>query len=439
MPRRTACALLVLLTAIFATPAGGDEATAEDPWYRVAADGGVVVTLFFFWSETCPHCIRARPVVADIATARPWLALRSVNIDESDANRALLRGMAAAVGRDIEGVPAFLLCGRMFVGFGTASESGRFLEEIVDRCRIAVEGYLAEAEDRSVSTAPVRMGEPTRAVELPFVGAIDAASLSLPVLTVVLGGLDAFNPCAFFVLFFLLSLLVQTRDRGRMLLIGGTFLLFSGVMYFAFMAAWLNLFLVLSGVEVVTAIAGLTAVALALVNIKDFVRFKQGPSLSIPDRAKPRLVSRMKGLLSADNLPAMLAGTVALAIAANAYELLCTSGLPMIYTRALTLNDLPTTSFYLYLALYNAIYVLPLLAITLVFVVTLGGRRLSETGGRALKLLSGLLMLGLGLVLLIAPPLLDNLLTAIMLLIAALAGTGLAMLIDRRLRRRVSS
>ncbi len=434
-------ALLVATSAAaFAAYARTDGAAdlAEPTWYRLTADGDVEVTLFFFWSETCPHCTRARPVVAQIARERIWLELRSFNLDESEANRRLFRGLTTAIGREIEGVPAFVLCGQMFTGFGTASESGAFLAEIVDRCRTAIGQYLARQEDPSVSTAP-RPSMPAQqqpaAVEVPFFGAIDAAALSLPLLTVVLGGLDAFNPCAFFVLLFLLSLLVHARSRARMLLIGGTFLLFSGLLYFVFMAAWLNLFLVLQGVGAVTVAAGLVAVALAVLNIKDFFAFERGPTLSIPEKAKPGLFTRMRRLLSAESLPAMLTATIALAIAANTYELLCTSGFPLIYTRALTLNDLPTGTYYLYLAFYNLVYVLPLLAITLVFTATLGGRKLSAAGGRVLKLLSGLLMLGLGLVLLFAPPLLDNLLTAVALLVAALVVTGLAVLIDRHFRR----
>ncbi len=139
----------------------------------------------------------------------------------------------------------------------------------------------------------------------------------------------------------------------------------------------------------------------------------------------------MRGLISADNLPALLLGTVTLAIAANTYELLCTSGLPLVYTRALTLNELSTSVYYLYLALYNVIYVLPLLAILTVFTVSLGGRKLSRFQGRLLKLLSGVMMLGLGLVLLAAPNLLDNWLTAVALLVVALAVTAGAYALER--------
>jgi hypothetical protein len=242
----------------------------------------------------------------------------------------------------------------------------------------------------------------------------------------VLAGLDSFNPCAFFVLLFLLSLLVHARSRGHMLLIGGTFVFFSGLVYFMFMAAWLNLFLVVGEIAWVTALAGLAAVLIALVNIKDFFWLHRGITLSIPEHARPRLYQRMRGLLQNGRLPAMLLGTVMLALAANSYELLCTAGFPMVYTRVLTINALPPSAYYGYLLLYNVVYIIPLLLIVGAFSLTLGARKLGERGARLLKLLAGLMMLQIGLVLIVAPALLNSAGIAVLLLCVALLLTALA-------------
>jgi hypothetical protein len=208
-----------------------------------------------------------------------------------------------------------------------------------------------------------------------------------------------------------------------MLIVGGVFVLCSGLVYFALMAAWLNVFLISGELRFVTLAAGALAIAMASLNLKDYLWFKRGVSLSIPDSAKPRLFERMRRLLKARSLPAMLLGTVTLALAANSYELLCTAGFPVIYTRLLTLQDLPAPAHYAYLALYNLVYVLPLLAIVLLYVRTLGSRKLSEAEGRILKLVSGLMMLGLGAALLWAPRYLSRPEVAISLvLIAVLSG-----------------
>jgi energy-coupling factor transporter transmembrane protein EcfT len=134
-------------------------------------------------------------------------------------------------------------------------------------------------------------------IDLPFIGRLDPSTLSLPVLTLVLAGLDAFNPCAFFVLLFLLSLMVHARSRARMALVGGVFVLFSGLLYFVFMAAWLNLFLLVGYLPLVTISAGLVALFVGALNVKDFVWPKKGISLSIPERAKPDLYQRTRDLV----------------------------------------------------------------------------------------------------------------------------------------------
>jgi uncharacterized membrane protein YoaK (UPF0700 family) len=69
------------------------------------------------------------------------------------------------------------------------------------------------------------------------------------------------------------------------------------------------------------------------------------------------------------------------------------------------------------------IYVLPLLAIVIVFTKTMGARKLTESEGRILKLVSGFMMLGFGLVLLFAPNLLTNTLASILVLVLAVVAS----------------
>jgi hypothetical protein len=247
----------------------------------------------------------------------------------------------------------------------------------------------------------------------------------------VLAGLDAVNPCALSVLLFLLSLLVGARDRRRMLLVGGTFVIVSGAAYFVLMAAWLNVFLLVGMVRVVTIAAGVAAVVAALINIKDYAWFRRGPSLVIPESAKPHIFGRMIDMTESTKLSAMLVGTVLVAIAANAYEALCTGGFPVVFTRILTLNDLSTAAYYAYLLAYVLVYVSPLIAMVLLFTFTLGTHTVTQREARTLKLLSGLLMLGFGLMLLFAPELLGSLGATIGLFLGAVAITILVVLVDR--------
>lgn len=382
----------------------------------VAAAAGEPVTLYFFWGEGCSHCARAKPFLAELARRHPELRVRDYEVLQHRENLDLLLTMSRRLGEEATGVPTFILAGRMYSGF--SPETARQLE-----ARVAT------------LTAPQPPPPcPEEALAIPFFGRVESTSLSLPAFTVVVAGLDSFNPCAFFVLFFLLSLLTHVHSRGRMLLLGGVFVFFSGLIYFLFMAAWLNLFILVGSLPAITVGAGLLAILIALLNIKDFFFFEQGVSLVIPEGAKPRLFERMRQIVRAGALPAMIASTVVLAVAANTYELLCTAGFPMVFTRVLTLHRLPASGYYLYLAFYNLVYVVPLAVIVGLFVVTLGSHKLSEWQGRQLKLVSGSMMLCLGVVLLIRPALLNHALVSLLLLAVALLGAGLTVVVARRLR-----
>lgn len=369
------------------------------------------ITLFFFWGTGCPHCEQAKPFVNYLRQNYPQVEVYSLEIVSNKDNLILMEKMARERGARSGGVPQFILGDRVFVGYSdtTAAEIEAALQAAAARESSGV-GVTA--------TGPPRKTSETAA--LPFFGEKDPQSLSLPVFTVVIAGLDSFNPCAFFVLFTLLSLLVRARSRKRMLLIGGVFIVTSGSLYFLFMAAWMNFYLVVGHLSAVTWIAGVLALAIALINMKDFFLFKRGLSLSIPESFKPRLFKRMRDLLHTASLPAALAGSIVLAVAANSYELLCTAGFPMVYTRVLTLNSLSTAGYYFYLALYNIVYMIPLGVIVSFFVFTLGSRKLTEWQGRVMKLASGLMMLGLASVLLLKPALLQNILSSFVLLLGVL-------------------
>lgn len=389
-------------------------AQSDDLWVKPGPDGQPQLQLYFFWTTACPHCQEARPFVEAIPATRPWVALHSMVLNGYPEHARQYQTMAAQLGQDAASVPALLFCGEMHVGWDGAETTGAEIAWRLDECHARL---LAGSVVAGLSAGKL---------SVPILGEVDPQHFSLPLLTVAIAGLDAFNPCAFFVLLFLLSLLAHQKNRKRMLVIGGIFVLFSGLMYFAFMAAWLNLFQVLGNLAWVTLAAGALAVFVGVVNIKDFFAFERGLTLSIPESRKPDIYRRARAILGADNLPAMVAATVFLAIAANFYELLCTAGFPMVYTRLLTLSELPPAGYYLYLGLYNLIYVVPLGLIVLAFVRSMGARKLTEREGRLLKLLSGAMMLELGALLLIAPEWLNNLAVAFGLLGLAVAITWIA-------------
>jgi len=362
----------------------------------------------------------ARPDILEIDVNYPWLKLHSYELSKNKENVQIYISMAASFGNDARSVPTFMFCGNLLSGYDSHQTTGESLREHLEACY----QFVRETNPKPTASFDYNSQKSdSSSVEIPFIGVLSADDYSLPVLTILIAGMDAFNPCAFFVLLFLLSMMVHSSSRGRMVLIGGIFVFFSGAMYFLFMAAWLNLFVYIGELRLITLIAGSLAVLIALINIKDYFWFKKGISLSISNEKKPALFDRVRHLLRLESLFTAAVATVFLAIVANSYELLCTAGFPMIYTRILTLSSMSTTSYYFYLLLYNLVYILPLLVIVVLFTIKLGSRKLTRHEGVVLKLLSGVMMLQLGALLIIAPQLLSNIVVALLILLFAIGLT----------------
>jgi len=360
--------------------------------------------LVVFVRAGCPHCEAAKEYLADLQGRRPDLRVEIHDVGRDPAALARLREIAAREGVQVVAVPAFQVRGELLVGFESPETTGRRIETLLARSLpsdgVGVPGGCPiDAPEPCAEDAPASAG----VVDHPVVGRVSLEKLGLPLFTIVLGLLDGFNPCAMWVLVFLLSLLVNLRDRARMFLIGGVFVLMSGVVYFAFMAAWLNLFLLIGVSRAVQVGLGLLAGGVGALNVKDAVAPGRGVSLRIPESARPGIYARARRILRAENLAGALGGVVVLAVLVNLVEILCTAGLPAIYTQVLTLQQLPTAQYYGYLALYNVAYMLDDGLLLTIAVATLSHRRLQESEGRWLKLLSGSIMLVLGALLLFRP------------------------------------
>ena len=385
------------------------------------------VDVFLFVGETCSHCAQLEEYLGTIEEEYD-LNLNIYGVYYSEENQKLFEEMALEYGISIEGVPTMFIGKNHFIGY--APHMKEDILDVIKEVRQFKNPNLKLPTD-----SPIEDPNNTEVLKTPFtlpiIGNIDLSVVSLPLLTILLGFLDGFNPCAFFVLLFLLSMLVYAKSKKRMLIIGLTFVFFSGLIYFLFMSAWLNFFMVTKSITLITTIAGLVALVIGIINIKDFFAFKKGISLSVSDKHRNNLIERMRGLLKAESLPSMLFGTITLAIAANMYELLCTAGFPMVFTKILVLNELNKLSYYLYLLFYNIVYILPLLTIVLIFTFTFGAKKLTQSQGEALKLMSGMMMFSLGALLVFAPGLLNNVLAAIGTIVVALCLTGIILLLKK--------
>ncbi len=354
------------------------------------------VTMTVFTRQGCSRCSRAEAWLAGLRNRYPGLGVEVLNLTRDAAARDLLGQLVRQHNVAAASVPVFHFGGRLDVGFDRAETTGRRLEEMLDRWTCPC---LHRVDAAAVDVAAAA----GTGIDLPVVGRVDPGALGMPLFTIAVGLVDGFNPCAMWVLLLLLAVLVNLEDRLRMLAVAGTFVLVSGAAYFAFMAAWLNVFSWIGYLRPVQVVLGLVAVGIGLVHVKDFFAFRRGLSLSIPEAAKPGIYARVRRIVTAENLPAALAAAFALAVLVNVVELLCTAGLPALYTEVLAQQGYATPVRYGFLGLYIVAYMFDDAVMVGIAVATLARMKLEETGGRWLKLVSGAVILCLGIVMLLRP------------------------------------
>jgi ABC-type nickel/cobalt efflux system permease component RcnA len=426
----------------------------------VETTGPAIESLFtadVYTRSTCPKCIAAKAFFRQLGPRWPALRIQIYEITNDVIARRRYQELCRSKGK-LPGLPTIHFAGQVIIGYQGDTITGAQFENLIRKVSGADTEKPKPAPDERESSANQPRPSPFSATRLvgfwglpqdsgsqsesdanfddvplpdeasdadlgeaemhheesqsqqesdlihvPVFGQLRVSDLGLPLFTFLVGLVDGFNPCAMWILVFLLSVLVNIKDRRKILLIAGTFVIVSGIAYFAFMAAWLNLFMLIGIARPAQIVLGVMALLIGIVNVKDFFAFKKGISLSIPESSKPGLYRRVREIVAAKYLTGALAGVVVLAVIVNMVELLCTAGLPALYTQILTMQDLPTWKNYGYLGLYISAYMLDDTILLVIVVTTLSHRKLQEREGRWLKLISGLVILALGLVMIFKP------------------------------------
>lgn len=388
------CRVLVLLAALVV------------PLPAAAAQADTILVTLFYGRE-CPHCEAERQWLAGLSVRHPQVRVAEFEVWHDAANRARFAEVAAAHGLRADQVPVTFLLGRAWVGF--SSDVAAEIEAVV---RHASQAGSAPPPSETTSTT----------VRLPFLGPVDLARHSLLTSTVLIAFIDGFNPCSLWVLTLLLGIVINSGSRTRILLVGGTFLAVTALIYGLFIA---GLFTVLSFVGFtpwVRAIVAVVAGAFGLINIKDYFWYKAGVSLTIPDSRKPGIYRGIREVVGTSrSAPALIGATMVLAAGITLVELPCTAGFPVLWS-GLVAGQATGPEFSFLLATYILVYLLDELAVFTAVVVTLKRSRFEEQHGRLLKLVGGVIMLALAITLVVAPQAMNT-------LRGSLAVFGLALLL----------
>jgi thiol-disulfide isomerase/thioredoxin len=350
--------------------------------------------LHFFYSETCTHCQDLKPYLTELEQEY------DVTFQRHDVASpeviAFLQGIASEQGVDIRGVPVTVIGDRIIEGYDDEAGIGAEIRTVL----------AAYVEGKADST--VESGEAFNSIiSLPFIGEIDVLSYSLPVLAILLGLVDGFNPCAMWVLVYLISIIISMNDRRKIWLLVGSFVLASGVLYYLFMTAWLNAFLFLGYLRPITLAIGLAAIGFGIVSIKSFLEMKGPLVCEVTDASsRKKTMQRIDEVVKSPLTWGTVGGIIVLAFVVNSIEFACSAALPAIFTQVLAISDVSTIQHYLYILLYVLFFMLDDLVIFGLAAFAINSS-FGEKYMKICKIIGGILLLVIGLILTFAPGLLQ--------------------------------
>lgn len=329
---------LVILGIVFAVV----DQQAPEP---IPDDGFVV---HFFWIEGCSACAKQKPFMEELKERYP-----EVHFVEHEARGSrewdLLREMLIERGEErAPFVPTTIFGNQVFMDWESEETTGRKIEEALQQCLAGECPEYSPPDD-----------DPGEGIDLPVFGRIVFSEHSLAALAVILGLVDGFNPCALWVLLYLISLVATLKDKRKIWLIVGSFVLASGVLYFLLMTAWLNLFLFIGFFRPVMVIIGLVALGGGILQLHDFIKARGEVVCEVTgEESRAKTMARMERIVASPISFATILGIIALAFVVNSIEFVCSAAIPMVFTQVLALADLTTLQYYGYILLYVLFFML---------------------------------------------------------------------------------
>ncbi|HDO7857359.1 TPA: hypothetical protein P5J28_001613, partial [Legionella pneumophila] len=278
------------------------------------ASGGEI-GVHFFYSPGCSHCADQKKFNQKLHE-KYNVNIISHNITQSEEAKLFFStAKKYAINPNNLGVPLTIVNGEAFIGFESENTSGNKIEMAIKKNHEDFKQIKSFVSEKRT---------------IPFFGEFDTQKYSLPVLAIMLGLVDGFNPCAMWALIFLISLVVGLKDRTKLWFLIGAFVMSSGVLYFLFMTAWLNVFLLIGFIRPLVALIGGFSIWLGIVQIRDF--FLQQKVCPLPTEQKQKIMERMRLLVFSPLTLATIGGIILLSFIVNLIEFVCSSFIPAIFT-----------------------------------------------------------------------------------------------------------
>lgn len=394
-----------------------------------------VINIHLFYGNGCPHCAAEEEFLSDYLKDRTDVKLYKYEIWYDSHNQELLSKVQKEMGTtNKNGVPFTVIGKKTIVGYADGVTDEQIKDAInyylnndyrdyageitgkVKKVEVKEDTTKDESKTEDKKENKIEKADDTKDsdqtdenVTVPVLGKINAKKVSLPILAVVLGFVDGFNPCAMWILIFLITMLFNMKDRKKMWILGLTFILTSGIVYLMFMLAWLNLATFISKIAFIRLLIAVIALVVGLINIYKYIDSlkKKDEGCDVVDKKdRKKIMEKIISITHEKKFIIALLGIMVLAASVNIIELMCSIGIPLLFTQILAMNNLSTFSYMIYMFIYIFFFLIDDIVIFVISMVTLKVTGLSTKYTKYSHLVGGIIMLIIGLLLIIKPELL---------------------------------
>ena len=368
------------------------------------------IDIHLFYSSTCPHCSDEKEYLNELTKSDPNIKVHLYQVNGNEENSLLLDKVQKLIDGESPYVPYTVIGSKYRVGFNNSTKleieniiKSYKKEGYVDIVGGVIDGSITEENISDyLEKADVEVEDD---IDVPLLGKVDPKDVSLPLLAVVIGFVDGFNPCAMWILIFLISMLLGMKDKKRMWYLGSLFIASSAAVYLLFMIAWLNIVMTVSSIKWVQILIAIVALIGALINIRSYLKERKRDSgcQVVDDKKRKKIFERIKKFTREKSLIISSIGIVVLAVSVNVVELACSAGLPVLFTNVLAINEVSMEMSNLYILIYIFFFMLDDLIIFIIAMVTLQVTGITTKYTKYTHLIGGIIMLLIGLLLIFKP------------------------------------
>lgn len=368
------------------------------------------VRLYLFYQEGCPHCKKEKEFLATIEDKYPTLEIIEYEVGNNVMNYNLYNRVDKATKIGLSGQIPFTIIGTdYYIGYdedlGMDEEIENSIKKYVNGKKEYVDVISKVKNDEDVSH--LKFNEDTSEdKEVPILGKINAKRVSLPILSIVMGAVDGFNPCAMWVLLFLITMLFNMKDKKKMWILGLTFLTTSALVYLFIMLAWLEISITFMTTKWIRLLIALVALCGGIFNLNSFrksIKSKTDGCEVVDDKKRKKTFKKIKDIVHEKRFIISLLGIITLAISVNFIELACSAGLPLVFTQVLALNELSTLEYGIYMFLYILFFLLDDVIIFVIAMITLNIKGISNKYGKYSHLIGGIFMVIIAILMIFKP------------------------------------